>query len=176
TGRSDPVRQYLLGQSMGGFQTELAMHVFPTMFDGALAMCGMNAANWDLYVALGAAAEYITGLRFTDPATVGDIQSRMVAITGLPGSLTQKGLQFASVAINMSGGPRPFAMEGLVPPFNGLPTYEFLMSGATLAGSTTPGNRTRDNASARYLIDPGLGLSSAELDAGVRRVKKDESL
>src|SRR5438270_12065962 len=50
------------------------------------------------------------------------------------------------------------------------------MSDATLAASTTPGNRTRDNASARYVVDPWLGLSSAELDAGVRRVKKDDSL
>ena len=59
TGKSEPKRSYLLGQSMGGFQTQLAMHAYPTMFDGALAMCGMNSANWDLYVALGAAAEYV---------------------------------------------------------------------------------------------------------------------
>jgi len=176
TNQAEPVRSYVVGTSMGGFQTELALHAFPTLFDGGLAMCGMNSANWDLYVALGAASEFITGQRFTDPNTVADVQRRMIAVTGSPGSLTQKGIQFASVLINMSGGPRPFAMEGLVPPFNGVQTYQFLMSGSTLAGSTTPGNLTRANDTARYAIDPGLGLTAADLDAGVRRTHKTESI
>ncbi len=176
TGKAAPSRSYVVGQSMGGFQTQLALHAYPTLFDGGLAMCGMNSANWDLYVALGAAAEYITGLRFTDPATTAGVQTQMVAQTGLPGSLTQKGIQFASVVINMSGGARPFAMDGLVPPFAGTPTYQFLMSGATLAGSTTPGNLTRANDMAKYAIDPGLGLTAAQLDGGVRRTKKNESI
>jgi hypothetical protein len=67
-------------------------------------------------------------------------------------------------------------MEGLVPPFAGTPTYQFLMSGATLAGSKTPGNVTRANDTAKYVIDPGLGITAADLDAGVRRTKKDESI
>src|SRR4051794_26806837 len=76
TGKAAPTRSYVAGQSMGGFQTELALHAYPTMFDGGLAMCGMNSANWDLYVALGAAAEYITGVRFTDPATTAAAQTQ----------------------------------------------------------------------------------------------------
>ena len=176
TGKATPQRTYLMGNSMGGFQTQLGMHAYPTMFDGALAMCGMNSANWDFYVAAGAAIEYISGLKFTDPATVAATQARMAAITGLPGSLTAKGLQFASVVINNSGGPRPFAIEGLVPPFNGSPTYQFLMSGATLAGSTTPGNRTRGNSTWKYVVDAGLGITGAELDANVRRIAVDPSI
>jgi pimeloyl-ACP methyl ester carboxylesterase len=176
TGKATPQRTYLLGSSMGGFQTQLAMHVYPTMFDGALAMCGMNSANWDFYVASGAAAEYITGQRFTSGQTVAATQSQMVGVTGLPGSLTAKGLQFASVLINNSGGPRPFAMEGLAPAFNGSPTYQFLMSAGPLAGSDTPGNRTRGNANWKYNVDSGLGITGAELDANVRRISKDESI
>jgi pimeloyl-ACP methyl ester carboxylesterase len=171
-----PQRTYLLGRSMGGFQTLLGMHVYPEMFDGALAMCAINAATWDFQVAAGAAAEYITGLRFTTPGTVAETQARMAAITGLPGSLTQKGLQLASAQINLSGGPRPFAMEGLAVPFTGVPAFRFNMSGGTLAGATTPSARTRGNAAIKYTVDPGLGLSSADLDANVRRVSPDTSL
>ena len=172
-----PSRHYLVGSSMGGFQTHLAMHEFPTLFDGALAMCAINSVTWDFQVAAGAAAEYITGLRFTDPATVANVQNQMVAITGLPGSLTQKGIQFASVLINISGGPRPFAMEGLAVPFATASTsYQFNMSGGVLAGSTTVGSLTRGNAGWKYSIAPGLGLTAAELDAGVRRVSPNPAL
>jgi hypothetical protein len=176
TGENEPSRTYLTGTSMGGFQTQLAMDVFPTMFDGALAMCGMNSANWDFYVAIGAAAEYITGIQFDDPDNTTATQEAMIDLLGLPGSLTDKGLQLASVMINLSGGPRPFAMEGLVPPFRGVPAYQFIISGATLAGRDLPGDVTRGNADAVYFVDPGLGLTSAALDAGVRRVAPDETV
>jgi pimeloyl-ACP methyl ester carboxylesterase len=179
-----PTRVYLLGRSMGGFQTLLAMHVYPEMFDGALAMCAINSATWDFQVAAGAAAEYITGLRFTTPATVAETQARMAAITGLPGDvrppgaspLTQRGLQLASIQIHLSGGPRPFAMEGLAAPFTGVPAFRFNMSGGTLAGATTPSAKTRANDKTKYTIDPGLGVTSADIDANVRRVSPDTSL
>jgi pimeloyl-ACP methyl ester carboxylesterase len=171
-----PQRTYLLGRSMGGFQTLLSMHVFPEMFDGALAMCAINAATWDFQVASGAAAEYVTGLRFTSPATVAATQAQMAEITGLPGSLTAKGLQLASAQINLSGGPRPFAMEGLAVPFTGVPAFRFNMSGGTLAGATTASALTRGNADIKYTVDPGLGLSSADLDRGVRRVSPNTGI
>ena len=178
TGLDEPTRTYLVGSSMGGFQTQLAMHVFPTMFDGALAMCGMNSANWDDYVAIAAAAEYITGIQFNDPNTTAATQAAMIAILGLPGTvteplpgtLTDKGLQLASVMVNMTGGPRPFAIEGLVPNFRGVNAYQFIINGPALAGSTTPGNLTRGNANASYFVDPGLGLTSEALQNGVRRI------
>jgi pimeloyl-ACP methyl ester carboxylesterase len=178
TGKTQPAKNYLVGQSMGGFQTQLGMHAYPTMFDGALGMCGMNSTNWDNYVAFGAAAEYLTGLTFTDPDNTNATQEAMIQILGLPGTvaqplpgtLTEKGLQLASVMINMTGGPRPFAVEGLVPPFRGLKAFQFIISGATLAGSTTPGNLTRGNANASYFVDPGLGITSSAIQNGVRRV------
>jgi pimeloyl-ACP methyl ester carboxylesterase len=175
TGKA-PQRTYLIGSSMGGFQTLLAMHAFPEMFDGAMPMCAINSATWDFQVAAGAAAEYITGLRFTSPTTVAQTQARMAEITGLPNALTQKGLQLASVQINLSGGPRPFAMEGLAVPFTGVPAFRFNMSGGVLAGSTTVTSRTRGNDKVRYTVDPGLGVSSADIDANVRRVSPDPSL
>ena len=178
TGLDEPTRTYLVGRSMGGFQTQLGMHVFPTMFDGALDQCGMNSENWDNYVAIGAAAEYITGIEFDDLDNVAATQAAMIEILGLPGTvqqplpgtLTEKGLQLASVMVNMTGGPRPFAIEGLVPNFRGVNAYQFIISGAALAGSTTPGNLTRGNANAVYFVDPGLGLTSEALQSGVRRI------
>lgn len=172
-----PQRTYLIGSSMGGFQTLLAMHVFPEMFDGAMPMCAINSATWEFQVAAGAAAEYITGLRFTSPATLTQVQSQMVEVTGIPGSLTQKGRQLASVQINLGGGPRPFAMEGLAVPFAGpLTAFQFNMSGGVLAGSTSITSRTRGNDKVRYTVDPGHGITSAAIDANVRRVSPDPSL
>ena len=40
----------------------------------------------------------------------------MNAILGTPPHYTEKGRQLASVEIHLSGGPRPFAVEGLRPP------------------------------------------------------------
>jgi pimeloyl-ACP methyl ester carboxylesterase len=169
TGKA-PGRTYLLGNSLGGFQTELALHVYPEMFDGALAMCALNHGLWEYGVAAGAAAEYITGLRFTSPATIAQTQRQMVAMTGLPGSLTQKGLQLASVQINIGGGPRPFAMEGLSALFTGIPTFQANMNGAALSAGTAAANLTRGNPNTKYSVDPGLGITAQELDANVRRL------
>jgi hypothetical protein len=178
TGRDEPSRTYLVGSSMGGFQTQLGMHVFPTMFDGALDLCGMNSENWDNYVAIAAAAEFITGIQFDDVDSVAATQAAMIEILGLPGTvqqplpgtLTEKGLQLASVMVNMTGGPRPFAIEGLVPNFRNVKAYQFIINGPALAGSTTPNNLTRGNANAVYFVDPGLGLTTEALQDGVRRI------
>jgi hypothetical protein len=148
------------------------------MFDGALDLCGMNSENWDNYVAIAAAAEFITGIQFDDVDNVAATQAAMIEVLGLPGTvqqplpgtLTEKGLQLASVMVNLTGGPRPFAIEGLVPNFRNVKAYQFIINGPALAGSTTPGNLTRGNANAVYFVDPGLGLTSAALQDGVRRI------
>jgi len=59
----------------------------------------------------------------------------MTDILGTPPDYTPKGLQLAIVEIQLSGGPRPFAMEGL--------KSRFLqnISGAALAGKSSPSNR-----------------------------------
>jgi len=165
-----PERVYLTGGSMGGHVTLLGMHEFPTSFAGGLAMCPAGPELFDYFSAVGAAAEVITGMAFDQPSAVGETVKKMTGILGTPPEYTAKGLQLASVEIQLSGGPRPFAMEGL--------RSRFLqnISGAALAGNTSPSNRAVSTQNARYSIDEGLGLTADRLNTGARRKAPDMSV
>ena len=162
-----PQRVYLTGTSMGGHVTLLGMHEFPTSFAGALAMCPAGPELFDYFTAVGAAAEVVTGIRFEDPGTVAQDVRKMADILGQPPEYTQKGRQLASVEIELSGGPRPFAGEGL--------QSRFIqnISGGALAGSQSPSSRVVTNQHYAYRIDEALGLSSARLNELVRRKAPD---
>jgi pimeloyl-ACP methyl ester carboxylesterase len=162
-----PRRVYLTGTSMGGHVTLLGMHEFPTAFAGALAMCPAGPELFDYFTAVGAAAEAITGVRFDSPATVGQSVRRMAEMLGEPPNYTEKGRQLASVEIALSGGPRPFAVEGLA--------SRFLqnISGGALAGSQSPSSRAVTNQHYTYTIDESFGLTSARLNELVRRKAPD---
>src|SRR6266540_4621514 len=58
-----------------------------------------------------------------------------------------------------------FAMEGLAVPFTGVAAFRFNFSAGPLAGATVPSALTRGNVNTRYVVDPGLGLTGAELEA-----------
>ncbi|MGD2044970.1 MAG: hypothetical protein PVH96_02005 [Gemmatimonadota bacterium] len=159
-------RVYLTGTSMGGHVTLLGMHEYPERYAGGLAMCPAGPGLFDYFAAVGAAAEVITGVRF-EPGEVGDATARMAEILGSPPDYTTKGRQLASVEIELSGGPRPFAMEGL--------ESRFLanISGAALAGGTSPSNRAVDTGWFTYEIEPGLGITAAALEERARRKAGD---
>ena len=165
-----PQRVYLTGTSMGGHVTLLGMHEYPTRFAGALAMCPSGPELFDYTTAVGAAAEAITGLRFENPATVGDTTRRMAELLGEPPTYTDKGRQLASVEIELSGGPRPFAAQGL--------PGRFLqnISGGALAGGRTAANRAATNTHYTYRVDEALGLTTAALNSGVRRKPADPEM
>jgi pimeloyl-ACP methyl ester carboxylesterase len=162
-----PQRVYLTGGSMGGHVTLLGMHEFPTSFAGGLAMCPSGPELFDYFSSVGAAAEVITGLRFDQPTGVADTVKKMSEMLGTPPGYTTKGLQLASVEIQLSGGPRPFAMEGL--------KSRFLqnISGGALAGSTSPSNRAVSTLNVKYSIDESLGLTADHLNTAARRKAPD---
>ena len=162
-------RVYLTGTSMGGHVTLLGMHEYPTSFVGGLAMCPAGPELFDYFTAVGAAAEAITGVQFKDPASVQSDLKQMTQILGQPPNYTDKGRQLASVEINISGGPRPFAGEGLASGGR----FVGNISGAALAGSTSPSNRAVTNTHYKYAIDAGLGLTADRLNAAVRRKAAD---
>jgi hypothetical protein len=91
----------------------------------------------------------------------------MRELLGDPPNYTDKGRQLASVEIQISGGPRPFAVEGLASRF--IPN----ISGGALAGGTSPSNRASTNDGYRYRIDATLGLSADRLNAAARRKAPD---
>lgn len=133
-------------------------------------MCPAGPELFDYFTAVGAAAEAITGIKFVDPATVTADVGKIASLVGEPPSYTEKGRQLASVEIEISGGPRPFAAEGL--------RSRFIqnISGGALAGSQTPSNRAATNANVTYRLDESLGLSSEKLNALVRRKPADLSM
>jgi pimeloyl-ACP methyl ester carboxylesterase len=165
-----PRRTYLTGGSMGGHVTLLGMHEFPTSFAGGLAMCPAGPELFDYFTAVAAAAEVITGVQFTETSTMQEDMSKIAALLGQPPNYSEKGRQLASVEINISGGPRPFAVEGLASRFLGN------ISGAALAGGTSPSNRVVTNVDYKYRIDADLGLSAEKLNGAARRKPADNEI
>jgi pimeloyl-ACP methyl ester carboxylesterase len=165
-----PDRTYLTGVSMGGHVTILGLHEFPRSFAGGLAMCPAGPELFDFFTAVGAAAETITGVQVHRET----VQQDLTAITaklGTPPDYTGPGRQLASVEIQISGGPRPFAVDGLA---SGGRFIGNISSGASaLAGISTPQNRAVTNAHIRYAIDNGLGLTADALNERVRRKAAD---
>jgi hypothetical protein len=163
-----PTRTYLTGESMGGHVTLLGMQEFPTTFAGGLAMCPAGSELFDFFAASSAAAEVITGVQFHADSVQQDV-AKMTELLGKPPDYTEKGRQLASVEIQISGGPRPFAMEGL--------SSRFLANASTsqgaFLGSTTPGNRAVDTAHIKYSVGDGVGLSADTLNAKARRKTGD---
>ena len=164
-------RVYLTGESMGGHVTLLGMQEFPTMFAGGLAMCPAGPELFDYFAAMSAAAEVVTGVQFHADTVPQDVAT-MTAALGKPSDFTEKGRQLASIEIQMSGGPRPFAMEGLAGRF----IANMSTSQAALVGSTTPTNRAIDTAHLSYAIGDGLGLTADTLNAKARRKTGDPQM
>lgn len=164
-----PGRVYLTGTSMGGHVTLLGMHEYPTSFAGGLAMCPSGPGLFDYYAAVGGAAEVITGVRFTRDE-LRDETRRMAEILGTPPDYTEKGRELASVEIQMSGGTRPFAMDGLESRFLGN------ISGSALAGGTSLQDRAVDTRAFTYAVEPGLGISAAALNEQARRKTGDPAI
>jgi pimeloyl-ACP methyl ester carboxylesterase len=167
-GGKAPTRTYLTGESMGGHITLLGMQEFPTMFAGGLAMCPAGSELFDFFAASSAAAEVITGVQFHSDTVQQDI-AQMTELLGKPPDYTEKGRQLASVEIQISGGPRPFAIEGLASRF----LANAMTSQGALLGSTTPQNRAVDTAHIKYSVADAVGVTADVLNSKARRKTGD---
>jgi pimeloyl-ACP methyl ester carboxylesterase len=162
-----PTRVYLTGVSMGGHVTLLGLQEFPTTFAGGLALCPSGPGEMDFLTSVAAASEFITGVKVTQATRDQDV-AKLTTILGKPPDYTDKGRQLASVQVQISGGPRPFAIEGLA--------TRFTDNASTIAdpkGKETIWNLVASNSDVRYAIDDGLGLSGDAINAGVRRKAAD---
>lgn len=166
-----PQRVYLTGTSMGGHVTLLGMHEFPTTFAGGLAMCPAGPELFDFFAATAGAAEVITGVQAHLETMQADV-AKMNEFLGKPPDYTDKGRQLASVEIQISGGPRPFAMEGL----SAGGRFAGNISPAALAGSKTPSNRAVMTTQITYSIDESLGLTVDALNKSARRKALDAEI
>jgi len=163
-------RVYLTGTSMGGHVTVLGMHAFPTAFAGGLAMCAAGPELFDYFTAVSAASEVVSGLKF-EPGNTREIGAKMNEIFGAPADYTDKGRAMANIEIDLSGGARPFAAEGLA---SGGRFASNVTSGAnSMSGSTAPTSAVTTNMYYTYALDEELGLSGNHLSSMVRIKRPD---
>jgi pimeloyl-ACP methyl ester carboxylesterase len=119
----------------------------------------------DFLTSVAAASEFISGIVVTEATRDQDV-ARLTAIVGKPPEYTEKGRQLASVQVQISGGPRPFALEGL--------ESRFIENASTVVASGAQiWNRVASNADVRYHIDDGLGLTDSALNNSIRRKAAD---
>jgi pimeloyl-ACP methyl ester carboxylesterase len=159
----------LYGQSMGGHVVTSSLELHPGMYQAALAECGVvdGVGEGDYEVAYAAAAEYISGIPLLDPPDSQRSVGRWLQVMGEPGHFTAKGQQFESVIKYLAGGDLPERQAGLVSTrytANLGPHPE-----PSRAPVSQPVRRAIDTRHIVFHIDPGLGLTDDELNAGVRR-------
>ena len=112
-------RSYLVGASMGGNVVALSLENFKDAYDGALAICGAlgGEEEIDFLTSWTALAEFTSGVKI--PIGEGSKDIAAIVIQQLPKALgspaapTEKGTQFISAIRMLTGGPRPFYLEGL---------------------------------------------------------------
>lgn len=113
-----PDRIYLAGVSMGGHITARAIEQLPAFYDGALPLCGVvgDIELFDFFVDYTFVAQALAGVdAYPIPdnwltAVVPQIQAALgTAGIGLGPPTNELGLQFRSIVVEQSGGPRPGA-------------------------------------------------------------------
>jgi pimeloyl-ACP methyl ester carboxylesterase len=110
-----PRHTYVVGASMGGAAAHIAAERHPERFDGALALCGSAGATSglqnpvDVFLA-GALAAGVTQAEYDATPDVGAlIRDRIRPALRDPA----RRRRFEGTMVALSGGPRPFAREGL---------------------------------------------------------------
>jgi pimeloyl-ACP methyl ester carboxylesterase len=167
-------RTYLVGASMGGHVVTLSLEHFPDEYDGALAVCGALAGEEiiDYLFSWNLAAEYVTGVEIPTgngaAAMVGGVLAQFTSMLGPIEAPTQRGEQFESIIRMNTGGPRPFFEEGFREQY-GI-NFAFLLLDAELKSLPA---RAATNDYIEYEIEEGLGLTSEEVNEGIRRLSAD---
>jgi pimeloyl-ACP methyl ester carboxylesterase len=167
-----PKRSYIYGQSMGGHVVAFSLEQYPTAYDGALSECGVVAGHeiLDYLLSWAALASYFGGTDLlastTDASTlIGVLRNDLPKVLGSAARPTDKGRAFADAIEQLTGGPRPFFVEGFKVNY-------VLNFGLLLQAVAQPQviNAVAENQHTTYALDPGFGVTSDELNRGVTRV------
>jgi len=168
----------LYGQSMGGHIVVASLELHPELYQGGLAECGLvdGISIADYLMAYTAAAELISGVPMLDApdkdAFARTLNERVVPALGLPGAYTARGRQFDSVVKYLMGADQvgndlPMRLQGLKRRY----LLNMMHRPRDVENDPNPGMRAASTAHIRYRIDPGLGLTTDELNARVRRIQ-----
>lgn len=181
-----PERTLLFGASMGGNVVTDSLEAYPEAYQGALAICGALTGTelFDYFLSYGLLGEYFTGerwlpTRLDESSFYGQVVEKVILPRlGRPGNYTVAGRQWDSAVKQLSGGERPFRIDGMLRPFGpswlGLDFYTAWF-GAERGGiiNLAPGRQVTTNLGVRYQLDPGLPVSEARLNDEVRRIAAD---
>ena len=166
----NPSRTYIMGHSMGGHITGVAIEQYPNAYAGALPMCGVmgDRTLFDYFLDFHLVAQALTGIQVPYPfpasyqtATVPQIRAALLANPALF-------LQLKAAMKYRSGGDRPLYDDVAFASW-----FDFLLSlgGGDPTLGVAPGP-VAGNANTVYQLDGDPALSPAEqaLNASVRRV------
>jgi pimeloyl-ACP methyl ester carboxylesterase len=177
-----PTRTYIVGGSMGGNVITDSLETYPDAYDGALALCGVMTGTelFDYFLAYNLAAQHLIGKKWDlnalfDPMPFLKQLAEVNALFGTPGNYTPLGRQFDSIAKNLSGGERPFRVQGMQQTAAAGVTFFAFPLGTPIKGivNLAPGKRVATNVNTRYDIDPGLGRDDESLNASIIRLAAD---
>ncbi len=159
---------YVVGASMGGWATHIAAERYGNRFDGALALCGAVGTTPGVRISAEflVAAAFVTGVTQTElddaPNLADFIEQRIRRMLDDP----QKHAEFEDILIDLTGGPRAFAREGIHLEEETNWRRAVLLATARL---TPP----RDTP---YQLGAGSGISSEEFNSKAIRLPTNTAL
>jgi hypothetical protein len=156
-----PKHSYLYGESMGGNVITVSLEQYDA-YDGALAECGSLSGQGivDYFLSWGALAGYFGGTDLTSVTTdagalAAALRNTVAPSLGFANSLSAKGKAFAGAIEELTGGPRPFFLEG----FNANYVFNFalLVNAVAVPGAS---NAVAQNADTRYAAGDGSPVTA----------------
>jgi hypothetical protein len=163
-----PSWSYVVGASMGGWAAHIVAERYGNRFDGSLGLCG--AVGTTPGVRIGAeflvAAAFVAGVTQSDfdaaPDLADFIEQRIRGALDDP----QKHTEFENILIDLTGGPRAFAREGIH--LEEATNWRRAVLLAT-AGLAPP----RDTP---YQLGPGSGVTSADFNSRAIHLPRNDAL
>ena len=167
---------YLVGTSMGGNVVSLSLEHFDGVYDGGLSLCGAvgGQTQIDYLVSWVRLAEYFAEVELPlgEGASVGELTgvllNDMAEALGTPSNPTADGEAFISAVRELTGGARPFFVEGMNEQY--VANFGLLLADPQLQ---TVLARAATNADVEYEIEPGLGYDADEINEGIIRQEAD---
>jgi pimeloyl-ACP methyl ester carboxylesterase len=172
----NPTRRYLIGHSMGGHITGVAIEQYPQVYDGAMPMCGVmgDSELFDYFLDFQLVAQALAGHQAIYPHPANYQTAVVPAVKAALGSsyptmLNAQGLKLRAVTEQISGGIRPGFPEAFL--FWG----NFLFQQATPETVGVAPGRVMGNADTVYQMDnnPALNADELALNQLVLRVEAD---
>jgi pimeloyl-ACP methyl ester carboxylesterase len=172
-----PTRRYLIGHSMGGHITGVAIEQYPNVYDGAGPMCGVmgDAELFDYFLDFHMVAQALTGIHAPYPY---ELNYQPVVVPMLkaalgspyPSALNAAGMKLRAVTEQISGGTRPgfpFAFD--------VAWGNFLFNQSTVETVGVAPGRVMGNLETVYQLDgdPALNADEQALNLEVQRIAPD---